>query len=280
VTHPLRQFLSGPLIRLLVTKWEEDILPRVLTRMAPYCDAIYALAGDEPSHTLLAGHEQVAKVISDSDVGAAPFRDWHRQTLIEMAQVDWPPRLHGNGWFLILHGDEIWHDDPIECAFIAEHLPQKPNAPGWDTVVAEMAQSYLSHRTGDWVEFPACREERMFRNVPGLHYGDRQNGRITPLGISQTHWAEYRPVIRHHTYRSADQSWRMAWDSYTLRRVRQASHDWILERRTAYTDYSPQTGHALTEWHTVSEKSAALRDKHIGPRVAAYYELAKSRLEG
>lgn len=262
--HPLRKHLSGPIIGLMVTKDENDFLPRVIYRMFPYCDSVYALAGDDQAEHMLL-QARVNACLRDKDVGASPFKDFHRQRLIELAQKDFPPRDNGNGWFIILHGDEIWHDDPVAYALFTEHLPQGYGEPGWDTVVCDMAQSYLTRRKADMVCFPACREERMFRNVPGLHYERGQNGIVRPLGISGRHFTQYRPVVRHFTYRNPEQAWRMAWDSHTFRRARQSSHDWILEHNTCYTDYSPITGEPLRNWKNVEKEVNQRRSIHIDP---------------
>ncbi len=280
--HPLRPLLSGPVVGLLVSKNEADILPRALRSMGPYCDAIYALIGDDESAEFVKQYgsdHNVRLCLRDSDVEAAPFKDYHRQALLMAAQSDYPPNGEGNGWFLILHGDEIWFDDPIACALMAERLPQRSGEPGWDTVTCDMAQSYLSLTAGDWVDFPACKEQRMFRNVTGIGYPYGQNYKTTPEGISGKSFTDYRPVIRHFTYRNPDQAWRMAWESYTLRRARQSSHDWILERRTAYTVESPSSGLPLREWQSVAEESQLIAERRMKPRVRPWWHMIR-RPEG
>lgn len=267
---PLNKLLRGPIIGLLVIKDEADFLPEVLAWAAPLCDAIYGLLGDEPSRAVALECGKLAGYVMDSDVKAAPFKDHHRQVLLEMAQRDFPPTTAG-GWFLILHGDEIWEDDPRVAALVSENMTQREGEPAWDTIVCDMAQFYLHPQGGEWVAWPPYKEQRMFRNVAGLNYPFGQNYKITPVGISGRHYGNYFPLVRHHAYRNPDQAWRMAYSQHIHLRCRQMAHDWILERRSCLTEAQPNTDQPLIPWEQ-AKQDAELR------RRANYLPLAESIL--
>jgi hypothetical protein len=271
LVKPISQLLSGPVVGMLVTKDEGDKLLEVLRWAAPLCEAIYALAGDAESEQLIRKHipRKCACLLTDQDLDCPPFKDYHRQLLLERIQADFPPggfgKENGNGWVLLLHGDEIWEDNPLEHALVAESQRQREGETGFDTVVVEMASFFLHPDGGEWVKYPLYREQRMFRNVAGLYYPKGQNYQTTPVGISGRHVDNFYPVARHYTYRSPDQAWRRAWDNHTRRRCRQVATDWILDNRTCFTGVDPETGRELVPWEKVRTEAAVRREAKFQP---------------
>lgn len=198
---------EGPLnIGLLMTYNEADIVEEMLRHNGPGVDAIFALDGsDDGTAELLAAHPLVRLVLRDEDVApGGRVRDHHRQALLDAARA-----AYGHGhWYTLMHGDELFHDDPRQVAaaareqgarrvnwaamqfFLREGEPHDPAAG-----VQENVRWYSPF----WVEV------RQFRDNPGAHYREGEHGRVFPHGVGLMPYLKM-PILKHYPYRSEEQA--------------------------------------------------------------------------
>ena len=100
-------------IGLLLTRNEEDVIAEVMDVNKRYFDRILVLDGsDDRTEEIVRSYDCVKYFLKDSEIidklPNRKFEDGARQFLLEKAQEMFPVE----GWFTLLHGDEIWHDDP------------------------------------------------------------------------------------------------------------------------------------------------------------------------
>lgn len=198
-------------IGLLVTRDEEDVIAEVMDVNKKYFDKILVLDGSsDRTEEILRSYDAVKLVIKDKDIidklPNRKFEDGARQFLLEKAQAMYPVE----GWFTLLHGDEIWHDDPNWVASRAEEAgAEKVN---W------YAMNFFLHTSDKGRDLEAIRsvqervqwycpgflEIRQFKNKPGIYYDLAQRHDVTPKGIG---WKIYKhfPVYKHYPFRSVSQ---------------------------------------------------------------------------
>ena len=223
-------------IGLLMVNEENDILQRTLAHNAEFVDCFYALDGTIPEWTsrdIVAGHEKCA-------------RYWHENDLPEWIEPDvcdgtrgW---LHDNAvsdhgpdnWFLLLHGDELWTQDPREITrrinrqrvAVVYNLPffiPRDGEP-WDYDTHPIDQLH-------WQLGPGWPEVRMFRGAPGVRYRPDQHFNVTPDGI-ELMWYADAPIL-HYPYRSPEQQAKRAqvtFDPDNYKRVGYWTDDMIREQ--------------------------------------------------
>ena len=100
-------------IGLMVTRDEEDVIAEVMDANKKYFDKILVLDGSsDRTEEIVRGYDCVKYFLKDTAIidrlPNRKFEDGARQFLLEKAQQMYPVE----GWFTLLHGDEIWHDDP------------------------------------------------------------------------------------------------------------------------------------------------------------------------
>ena len=104
-------------IGLMMTCNEEDCIREVMDNHVKYFDKILVLDGSsDKTEEILRSYPQVKYFLKDKDIidklPNKKFEDCARQFLIDKAQ-----EMYGyDGWFTLLHGDEIWYDNPVEMA--------------------------------------------------------------------------------------------------------------------------------------------------------------------
>ncbi len=195
----------------MMTCNEEDCIREVMDEHVKYFDKILVLDGSsDKTEEILRSYPQVKYFLKDKDIidklPNKKFRDGARQFILKKAQ-----EIYGyEGWFTILHGDEIWHDNPVEMAEKAEKDgAEKIN---W------YAMNFFLHTTDKNRDLEAIKsvqkrvlwycpgfiEIRSFKNKKGLYYQLNEHGRCFPHGIS---WKIYKyfPVYKHYPYRSVSQ---------------------------------------------------------------------------
>ena len=117
------------------------------------------------------------------------------------------------GWFTLLHGDEIFHDNPVEMAERAQRegaekinwyamnffLHTSDKGENLDTInsVQERVTWYC----------PGFLEIRSFKNKRGIYYNLGDRHKVLPYGISWHMFSKY-PVYKHYPYRSVSQMMR------------------------------------------------------------------------
>jgi len=194
-----------------VTRNEEDVIEEVMESHKKYFDKILVLDGsDDKTEEILRSYDCVKYVIKDADVlHKIPCQracDGMRQFLLEKAQEMYPIE----GWFSILHGDEIWHDDPNWVAEEAEkaraekvnwyvmnfflHTSDKGRDLEAIKSVQERVQWYC----------PGYLEIRSFKNKKGIHYDFNRYHQSFPEGIGWRILKQF-PIYKHYPYRSVKQ---------------------------------------------------------------------------
>jgi hypothetical protein len=193
-------------IGLLMTYNEADIIEEMMDANRRHVDTIFVLDGsDDGTDRILKGYPEVELLLRDEEVApGARVRDHHRQFLLDAAH-----ERYGTGhWFTLMHGDEIFHDDPRDVAERAER--QGARRVNW------AAMQFFLHpddeRTLDlglsvqervrWYS-PFWVEIRQFRSSPRTRYPLR-HGVVVPEGVG---WRPYSrmPIFKHYPFRSPEQ---------------------------------------------------------------------------
>ena len=201
-TGTARGIATMKFIGLLMTSGENDILGRTLGHNAQWCDALYTLDGGD-------GYDLAVAIVAeinpfddywqdDELPYRKPVRDGARQWLYEQAVHE-----HGvDNWFLLLHGDEVWKDDP-------RGLPKRyPDADGF------VFRLPLCYRPHEWRPDrpvleqmtgrlrPGYPEFRMFRGGTNVSYDPAQHFNTQPRGL--TNIVQTDREILHYAFRSPE----------------------------------------------------------------------------
>lgn len=198
-------------IGLLMTCDEEDCIREVMDEHTKYFDTILCLDGSsDKTEEIIRSYPQVKYFLRDKDIiNQLPNRkieDGARQFLLEKAQ-----ELFGcEGWFTLLHGDEIFYDNPVKMAERAEREgAEKIN---WS------AMNFFMHTSDfgkDWDAIssvqkrvtwycPGFLEIRSFKNKKGIYYKLEDRHKVLPYGIGWHMFSKY-PVYKHYPFRSVAQ---------------------------------------------------------------------------
>jgi glycosyltransferase involved in cell wall biosynthesis len=198
-------------IGLMITRDEEDVIEEVMNVNKKYFDKILVLDGSsDRTEEILRSYDCVKYIIKDKEIidrlPGRKFVDSARQFLLAKAQAMYPIE----GWFTVLHGDEIWHDDPNWVAAEAEKTrAEKVN---W------YVMNFFLHTSDRGRDLAAIRsvqervlwycpgylEIRSFRNKKGIAYDLAKHHVILPEGIG---WQIYKhfPIYKHYPFRSVAQ---------------------------------------------------------------------------
>ena len=193
----------------MLTSNEEDVIEEVMEVNKRYFDKILVLDGStDRTEQIVRSYDCVKYFLKDKEIidqlPGRKFEDGARQFLLEKAQTMFPVE----GWFTLLHGDEIWHDDPNWVAEQAEKArAQKVN---WYTM------NFFLHTSDRERDLEAIRsvqqrllwycpgyiEIRSFKNKPGIYYDLGRRHEVLPHGIG---WQIYKhfPIYKHYPFRSA-----------------------------------------------------------------------------
>ncbi len=206
-------------IGLLMTRNERDVIEEVMTANRGCVDTIFALDGStDGTDRILASYPEVELLLRDDQVAPdGRVRDYHRQVLLDAAHARYG---HGH-WFTLLHGDEIFYDDPR--AVIAAAEAQGAQRVNWavmqfflhpDDAPGKTACSNGSHRSVQerirWYS-PFWIEIRQFRSGPRTRYR-RRHGQVVPDGVGLRPYGKM-PILKHYPYRSPEQMQARARDA-------------------------------------------------------------------
>ena len=194
-------------IGLLMTYNESDIVAEMMESNRKFFDHIYVMDGStDNTAEILKTFDNVSYLIKDQDlVPKRKIFDGARQFLLEKIQED-----HGaQGWITLMHGDEIFVDDPNEIALRAEKSGAE--IVNWHSLNFFLHTSQKdtfdeSKSIQDQVIFyqPGFLEIRQFRNKPGIYYNLNSNKCVFPHGLKQRTLFDF-PVLKHYPHRSKQQ---------------------------------------------------------------------------
>ncbi len=193
-------------IGLLLTYNEEDCIEEVMKENKKYFDKILVLDGStDKTEEIIRSFDNVKYFLKEQEIfPKRKISDGMRQFLIEKAQ-----ELYGaHGWFTLLHGDEIFVDNPNKIAERAEKAKaEKVNWHGLNFYLhtSQIKEYNPKKNFVDQVVFyqPGTIEIRQFRNKPGICYDLTKNG-VVPKGIGWQILFDY-PVFKHYRVRYAFQ---------------------------------------------------------------------------
>jgi hypothetical protein len=208
-------------IGLMMTYNEGDLIADVLAANASYFDAILVLDGStDDTESILKSCDKVVYILKDNDlVPKRKVRDGARQFLLEKAQEMFPIE----GWFTLLHGDEIFVDDPNHIIARAEasgaervnwhplafflHTSQKDS---YDPSKSLVDQAYYYQ--------PGSLEIRQFKNKPGIFYNLNQMSNVVPTGIGWKPLLDF-PILKHYVCRSPQHVLKRPWSGFNYTSV-------------------------------------------------------------
>jgi len=239
-------------IALMMTYNEADCIEEVMNEHTKYFDKILVLDGsNDGTEEILRSYPQVKYLIKDKDIiDKLPnhkIEDGARQFLLEKAQ-----EMYGyEGWITLLHGDEVFYDNPVQVAEAAER--EKADKVNWYVMnfflhTSDMGKDLESNKSLQervtWY-CPGFLEIRQYRNKKGIYYNPVRGGKTLAEGVSWRIYSKF-PVYKHYPFRSVAQM---------LRKKKQ--HD--------------QTGFACTYRYLTDERSC-FRDILPGFKVARKYD--------
>ena len=197
-------------IGLLLTCNEEDCIREVMDEHTKYFDKILCLDGSsDRTEEIIRSYPQVKYFIKDRDVvDKLPnkiFKDGARQFILKKAQ-----EMYGcGGWITLLHGDEIFYDNPLKIAEAAE-------GEGAEKVNWYVMDFFLhtSDRDKDLQKIKSIQERiswycpgfleiRQFKNSERISYDLGQAG-VLPRGVGWRTYSKF-PVYKHYPFRSVAQ---------------------------------------------------------------------------
>jgi glycosyltransferase involved in cell wall biosynthesis len=195
-------------IGIMMTCNEGDIIEEVMKENTKYFDKIFVLDGStDKTPEIIRSFDAVKYFITDKDLNyPGRVTDGARQFLIDKAQ-----EMYGaEGWFTLLHGDEIFYDNPIKIAEMAEKAgAEKVNWQPHNFFLhtSDMNKDFSAIKSVQdrvtWYSPAECVEIRQYRNKPGIQYDIYRYNWILPKGIGLK-TILYFPNYKHYVYRSAE----------------------------------------------------------------------------
>ena len=169
-----------------------------------HVDTIFVLDGsDDGTDERLKRYAEVELILKDKEVVAkGGVKDYHRQVLLEAAH-----QRYGTGhWFTLMHGDEIFYDNPR--SIIQEAEKQGAKRVNWAVMQFFMHLSDKPLKTNLDVEqrllwySPFWVEIRQFKSSAKSQYGQKHH-QVVPDGVG---WRPYSkmPILKHYPYRSPE----------------------------------------------------------------------------
>lgn len=233
-------------IGLMLTCNEEDIIEEVMTEYNKYFDRILVLDGStDKTPDILRSFKSVVYLVKDEDVSPnAPIRDGARQFLVAEAQK----RYGYEGFFTILHGDEVFHDDPNGVCMRAHE--EGIELIRWLTLTfcfhVSERETFLKTRHLPAQEklhwcFPHSIEYRQFINKKGVYFDVNKHETLAPYGADRLRGNKHFPVFKHYPFRVPDQMIKRAQDRCESGFC---DYQWVLESADLFYENAPFPGNA------------------------------------
>lgn len=201
-----------PIIGILATRDEEDIIAEVMEEYSKHFDAIYCLdSSNDRTPDIIRSFKIVKWMATDKDfsIPLTQLRDGKRQFLLSKVQDD----FGYDGWIFSLQGDEIFYGDIEKIVIFAEnekanvinclpaqfviHISEK------DTIEDEDAKISIQQRRL-WYFFAFC-ENAGFKNRDGLYYNLFEHMRTIPHGFYPIQTCSKVIIRKHYNMRSIKQ---------------------------------------------------------------------------
>lgn len=192
---------------------EHDMLAEALRNHSCFCQTIFVLDGSRgdaqvATREICESFPKVAGYWHDDDTGyQQPLRDGARQFLLERAR-----EIHGlNNWYALLHGDELWGEDPRPKLEIPDHpyavviqlyhfFPHSSERDSWSFPANGSIEA-----TSKWYMLPPGREHRLFFDTGEHNYEVSLHSRTIPSTL-QRHIR--LPIsIKQYNYRTPEQAY-------------------------------------------------------------------------
>jgi hypothetical protein len=231
------------LIGLMMIRDEQDMLREAIRNHVIFCDSMLVLDGTEgpervASESICRSFEQVKEYWTDADTAyERPLRDGARQFLLERGRS-----LFGKGnWYVVLHGDEIWGQDPrphldlqptdtqgiaIDLYHFFPHVSQRG---AWNFAPDRSSIEALAQ----WYMLPPVWEDRLFFDSGEFDYEITRHSRTIPAGIQPR---KTSLVVKQYNYRSPGQSHKRAigrsqsdWQENHYRHLLDSADDFFVE---------------------------------------------------
>ena len=203
----------------MIIRNENDILSEVLNEHLKYCDHIFILDGTdenpELSKSICTGCKNTT-YYTDNDLPSnypRPIRDGCRQFLLDKIRN----KFGFNNWIAILHGDELFVDDPRA---IIKKYDRYFEALTLDTLLYFIHKEQLPFKLDPsrsfqeqiyWYVGPGWPEARLFKNKKNSNYKDiSQLGKVIPEGLNINYKTTFK--IKHYTFRNPEQQSNRAKD--------------------------------------------------------------------
>ena len=198
-------------IGLLMTCNEEDCIEEVMNEHTKYFDKILVLDGSsDKTEEIIRSYDAVKYFLKDREIidklPKRKFEDGARHFILRRAQ-----EMYGyDNWITLLHGDEIFHDNPVEMAERAEQ--QGAEKINW-YVMNFFLHTSDKNKDLDAIKSlqgrvtwycPGFLEIRSFKNKPNVHYDIGQFHRVLQQGVGLKIFKKF-PVYKHYPYRSVEQ---------------------------------------------------------------------------
>lgn len=213
-----------PLIGLLVTRNEADVIKEVMEEYSKHFDAIFAFdSSDDGTFEIIKSFPNVVYAGKDLFLKEGPpiIKDGIRQVLLEKAQ-----KMFGyDGWIFSLQGDEIFHGDVrafvesagegvnrLNClvAYFIMHTSER------ETVHYEdCSLPVQDRRLFYFLTFP---ENCAYKNEKGIYFDLYEHMRIIPHGGSEPVWSDTMIIRKHYPMRDPFQ--------WVLRRQDRVQRGW------------------------------------------------------
>lgn len=193
-------------IGIMMTRNEADVIDEVMTELKKYFTQILVLDGSsDGTDEIIRSYDNVKYFIKDSELPyEGRVKDGARQFLLSKAQ-----EMFGyDGWFTILHGDEIFYDNPNKIIELAES--QKAERVNWQPMNFYLHESdkhrdLLSIKSVQervlWYSPAQFLEIRQFKNKKGIFYNKNRHSVVVPDGVGVLPLL-YFPIYKHYPCRS------------------------------------------------------------------------------
>lgn len=197
-----------PVIGILLSKDDGDIINDVMTEYNKYFDAIYCIdASSDNSLEIIRSFDKVKYAKSEAELGIVGYelKDGIRQLLLPLVQKD----FGYEGWIFPIHTDEMYVGNIRNILPIADsqrvkiinclvaHFVLHPKDKETENE-PHISQRKLWHWIGQ------C-ESSAFKNQEGLSYRLGQHMKVIPNGIDPYVACSYVLLRKHYNHRTEDQ---------------------------------------------------------------------------